>query len=234
MATPDPPPDRVPADAPLGAIMHAVLEYLRSVLRPVPSSELAEALGVDVDRRPELAAELEANPKCLREVSGEWRWRSKHYLRSAAELASLLRRCPNGIVSEELWDAYAGIKEDIETLINTEPPTVIAIKNSATRRVVLYPISGVPYPTISPDVRERWSAIRLPDAVDIHRYLVERGLKANTAAGAPRVVAAFVRRRPTRKGRAGGAKRLKLTNVHLEGSAIDLNADVAGGKGAFS
>lgn len=114
MATPDPPPDRVPADAPLGAIMHAVLEYLRSVLRPVPSSELAEALGVDVDRRPELAAELEANPKCLREVSGEWRWRSKHYLRSAAELASLLRRCPNGIVSEELWDAYAGIKEDIE------------------------------------------------------------------------------------------------------------------------
>lgn len=114
MATPNPPPDRVPDDAPLGAIMHAVLEYLRSVLRPVPSSELASALGVDVDRRPELAAELEANPKCLREVSGEWRWRSKHYLRSAAELASLLRRCPNGIVSEELWDAYAGIKDDIE------------------------------------------------------------------------------------------------------------------------
>lgn len=122
----------------------------------------------------------------------------------------------------------------LQTLIHTEPPTVIAIKNSATRRVVLYPISGVPYPTISPDVRERWAAIRLPDAVDIHRYLVERGLKANTAAGAPRVVAAFVRRRPTRKGRAGGAKRLKLTNVHLEGSAIDLNADIAGGKGAFS
>lgn len=114
MATPSTPPDRVPDDAPLGAIMHAVLEYLRSVLRPVPSSELASALGVDVDRRPELAAELEANPKCLREVSGEWRWRSKHYLRSAAELASLLRRCPNGIVSEELWDAYAGIKDDIE------------------------------------------------------------------------------------------------------------------------
>lgn len=117
MATPNPPPDRVPADAPLGAIMHAVLEYLRSVLRPVPSSELAAALGVDVDRRPELASELEANPKCLREVSGEWRWRSKHYLRSAAELASLLRRCPNGIVSEELWDAYAGIKEDIEVCV---------------------------------------------------------------------------------------------------------------------
>ncbi|GAB0497582.1 hypothetical protein MMPV_008917 [Pyropia vietnamensis] len=228
MAAPDP-PERVPPDAPLGAIMHAVLEYLRSVLRPVPSSELASALGVDVDRRPELAAELEANPKCLREVNGEWRWRSKHYLRSAAELASLLRRCPNGIVSEELWDAYAGIKDDIE-----DPPTVIAIKNSATRRVVLYPISGVPYPTISPDVKERWSAIRLPDAVDIHRYLVERGLKANTSAGAPRVVAAFSRRRPTRKGRAGGTKRLKLTNVHLEGSAIDLNADLAGGKGAFS
>lgn len=112
---------------------------------------------------------------------------------------------------------------------------MIAIKNSATRRVVLYPISGVPYPPISPDVRERWGAIRLPDAVDIHRYLVERGLKADTAAGAPRVVAAFVRRRPTRKGRgAGGAKRLKLTNTHLEGSSIDLNADVAGGKGAFS
>jgi len=116
-----------------------------------------------------------------------------------------------------------------------DPPTVIALKNSATRRVVLYPISGVPYLTISTDVKAKWAGVRLPDAVDIHRHLVEKGLKADSGAGAPRVVAAFVRRRPTRKGRgAGGNKRLKLTNTHLEGSEIDLNADFAGGKGAFS
>jgi len=65
-----------------------------------------------------------------------------------------------------------------------DPPTVIALKNSATRRVVLYPISGVPYLTISADVKAKWAAVRLPDAVDIHRHLVEKGLKADSGAGA--------------------------------------------------
>jgi len=209
---------------PIGALMHSILKLLQTELRPLSSAEIQSHIGVDVLNHPAMLENLKANPKILREPDGRWRWKSKYYLRNSDDLLALLRRSTEPIVASELYDAYKGIKADIESLLNEAPRQVIAIKNASSGKTLLMNYEPRLFIQVSEDIITKWNEIRVPDANDTHRFLVQHGLKSGSAL----LQASgnmFIRKRPKRQDQKK-SKRVKLTNVHMEGTGIDLTKDL--------
>ena len=77
---------------------------------------------------------------------------------------------------------------------------------------------------MSDDVKAEYNRVKLPDAIEIHRYLVEQGLKDKADTSGVAVAAPLARKRPKRQMKRK-ARRIKLTNTHMAGSGIDLNKD---------
>lgn len=209
---------------PLGLVLLSILQYLQSELRPVSPEELKEKLQVDVEAYPELKENLKTNPRILIEPDGRLRWKSKYFLRNKTDLLAVIQRSPTGIDKKDLLDAYKGVEEDLENLLHSQPPQVLNIRNNFYKQEFLFPAEPKLWYPVSEDVRQLWSEIRVPDPVDVHRHLVSKGLKQVSQDNRqPERVA--VRKRPKsydNKARKVG-RRARLTNEHLEGTALDPN-----------
>jgi hypothetical protein len=214
-----------------GLQLSKVHNHLLKELRSLTSAEILEATGVDIEGSPELLLSLQ-DPvsKVRREPDGRWRWKSRHYLTGLNDLIQLFSHAQEGIVENSLYDSYRGVKEDIAKL--KARGGVYALKSGS--RYVLYRRDQHLEMTVSDEVRKRYNSVSIPDAIEVHRYLVANGLKDSDDATGTRVAAPVVRKRP-KKQEQKRSKRVKLTNSHLENLGINLNEDYQHGKGsAFS
>ena len=75
------------------------------------------------------------------------------------------------------------------------------------------------------DLRDLWDAVPVPDAPDVHRLLLDAGMKG-VAPGAAAVVKRPAARpaRRTQKPRAPAKRTFKLTNTHLP-PELDMSVD---------
>jgi hypothetical protein len=211
------------SERPLGLVLLSILKYLRCELRPVSLEELKEKLNINIEADPELVENLKTNPRILIEPDGRFRWKSKYFLRNKDDLLAVIRRNPNGIDKKDLLDAYKGVEEDLEQLLHSQPPCILCIRNNFYKQEYLFPAEPKWWYPVSEHVRQLWSEVRVPDPVDVHRHLTSRGLKQVSQKSVQPQRAVVVRKRPksydTRKAR----RRAKLTNEHLEGTALDPN-----------
>eukprot|EP00871_Galdieria_phlegrea_P000856 jgi/Galph1/1771/GphlegSOOS_G461.1 len=216
-------------EKPLGLLLVNILNYLHNELRPVSPQELKEKLRIDVEQK-ELAENLRTNPRIVVEPDGRLRWKSKYLLRNKQDLLSVIRKSQNGIDKADLMDAYKGVEEDLQNLLNSEPKEVLIIKNNFYKQEFVFPFEPRLFYPVSADVTELWSEVRVPDPVDVHRYLVGRGLKEMPSRANNQPERAVVRKRPksydTKRRNVG--RRAKMTNEHLQGTALDLNQTIQG------
>jgi hypothetical protein len=211
-----------------GLQLSKVHNYLLQELRPLSSAEILDAIGVDIEASPELLLSLQGEEsKVRRDKDGRWRWKSRHYLTGLNDLVQLFSHAQEGIFENVLYDSYRGVREDIAKL--KARGGVYALKSGS--RVVLYRRDQHLETSVSDEVRGRYNAVPLPDAIEIHRYLVANGLKDSDDVNGTKIAAPMTRKRP-RKQEKKRAKKVKLTNVHLENIGIDLNKDYQHGKGS--
>lgn len=221
-----------------GLQLSRVHDYLRRELASRTSEEIRLATGVDVDDSPELLQSLRGDKsKVLREPDGRWRWKSKHYLTGFNELLQFFALAAEGVPEPDLHDCYRGVREDIARL--KDSARVYALKSGS--RTVLYARDPRLELAVPKSVTEEYAAVSVPDAVEVHRYLVRRGLKDGGAGGgvggsAEAALAgggAGKRKRPGGgKKPRGGNKRVKLTNTHMSGiDGVDLSKDFKHDKG---
>lgn len=215
------------SNLPVGMQLERVHKFLKEELRPLSSDEIMAETGVDIDGNAEILHSLTgASSKVVQEKDGRWRWRSAFYLRSRNDLFALLSRTPDGILEKKLLDSYKGVRNDLHKLKTRQ--VVYEIK--AGNRNVLYPRDTRLETQVSPDVVKRYTSLKVPtDAIDIHRYLVAHGLKAEGDTAGVAVTAPPSRKRPKRQVKRK-ARRIKLTNTHMANSGIDLNKDFKPGK----
>ncbi|GJQ13598.1 hypothetical protein GpartN1_g5389.t1 [Galdieria partita] len=220
-------------EKPLGLVLLSILQYLQSELRPVSPQELKDKLHIDVEADPELKENLKTNPRILIEPDGRLRWKSKYFLRNKEDLLAVIQRNPVGIDKKDLLDAYKGVEEDLENLLHSQPPQVFCIRNNFYKQEFIFPAEPKWFYPVSDDVRQLWYEIRVPDPVDVHRHLMSRGLKRVSQENRqPESV--VVRKRPqSYKARKVG-RRAKLTNEHLEGTALDPNQVIENKNSPFS
>ncbi|KAF6003562.1 hypothetical protein F1559_002663 [Cyanidiococcus yangmingshanensis] len=218
---------------PLGVRIHKVLRYLKRELRPVAPDEIEQALQLELQRGSELWSNLVANPRVLLESDGHWRWRSKYYLRNRDDLLNLLKQTTDGIPVSELLDSYKDALRDIHQLAyERRPPLILAFRPSDhAKEVILFPNDPALYADISDQVRKLWQSIHVPDRSVVYDYLVQHGLKRNPDGKEALAALASGMQRPpllkrrVRTGAGSSSRRIRLTNVHLEGTGIDLSRD---------
>mmetsp|Transcript_6031 Transcript_6031/g.10845 ORF Transcript_6031/g.10845 Transcript_6031/m.10845 type:complete len:249 (-) Transcript_6031:73-819(-) len=221
---------------PTGALIHSILKLLQTELKPMSSQEIKSKLGpaYDLAGNATLRDNLKANPKVLREPDGRWRWKAKYYLRNKDDLLAFLSQTTIPIIIPELYDSYKGVKEDIEDIIKeNNPRRVIVIKNPALNKNMLFNYDPKLFVHVEDEIKAKYNQIRLPaDMKDVHRLLLQTGLKVDeTMEVGPdgelraNMVHTYMRKR-SKKHEARKSKRVKLTNVHMEGTNIDLTRDV--------
>lgn len=204
--------------------------HLRTELAPKSSAELLEATGVDIESSPDILLSLTGNAsKVIKEKDGRWRWASKYYLRNFHDLLSLLARSRDGINERDLYDSYKDVRNDIKKL--KACGGVYDVKSGSKQ--VLYPRDDRLELEISEDVKARYNSVRLPDSIEVHRYLVSMGLKDTQDATGVKIAQPVSRKRPSRQGNRR-ARKIKLTNTHLQNSGIDLSKDFTPGDGKDS
>ena len=218
-------------DVPIGLQLHRIHGYLKEELRPVTSSEIFQATGVDISNSEEILQSLTGEgSKVLRLPDGTWRWKSKHTIRNRDELIALLKRSPLGIVESELYDTYKGVKSDLDGIKKMEEPMVYVIRDR--NKSVLFPREKKLELKIDSSLKEKWLSVSLPDPMTIHQHLVDNGLKENIKGSGGLSIAPIIRKRPAKK-RKKRRRSVKLTNVHMLGSGIDLTKDLDVGNSAF-
>ena len=228
--SPSPTPTGTQEGKPVGLLLHSVLKLLHAELRPLSVADIQKLIDVDLAANPDLRENVKSNPKVISLPDGRFRWKSKYYLRDRTDLLALLSRARAPVVASELYDSYKLVKDDIEELSRASPRQLISIKVPSTGKTMLFSYDPRLYVGVSQDIVTKFHEISLPDPSDMHRFLMEHGLKKGSQLVRP-YVSTVMRKRP-RKQEAKKTKRVKLTNVHMEGSGIDLpqDVDLGGGK----
>uniref|UniRef100_A0A7S3EEF9 TFA2 Winged helix domain-containing protein n=1 Tax=Rhodosorus marinus TaxID=101924 RepID=A0A7S3EEF9_9RHOD len=234
----------------------SVLDVLRKELRPMTPEEIEKILGTDIVNNQELRKNVESSTKFLRERDGRWRWKSQYYIRNKDELLVFLRKRHDGVPRAALDDCYKGVTDDMKDIINSKPREVIVLKNSTDKKEIVYPYESALSLPVSDDIRGMWETIHAPDRIEVHRYLIENGVKKGKVEDFPQlavrscslvlssapqnvkftrqlwadnvslcILSSQINRRRPRGQKARSNKRMKLTNVHLEGTGIDLQED---------
>lgn len=211
-----------------GLQLAKIHEFLRSKLESFSSEEILKEIGIDIESSPEILLSLNGDEsKVLREKDGKWRWASKYQLRNFSHLLSLIARSSDGVNERDLYDSYHGIKKDIAKL--KQRGAVYEIKSGS--KTLLFPRDPRLELTISTEILNCYNQVSLPDSIEVHRYLVEKGLKQTDDATGVRIAQPVSRKRPSsRGGNKRKQRKIKLTNTHMLNSGIDLSKDYNPGK----
>lgn len=217
---------------PVGLQLNRIHNFLKAELEPFTSKEILKATGVDIDNSPDILLSLTGDAsRVIKERDGRWRWASKYQLRSFNHLLSLMARSYDGVNEKDLFDSYKGVKDDIKKLKKRN--AVFEIKSGA--KVLLFPRDPrleANYGDISEEVKERYKSVSVPDAIEVHRYLVAEGLKETDDATGVKISQPVSRKRPSsaKGGKRKRTRKIKLTNTHMANSNIDLSKDFHTGK----
>ena len=214
-------------DLPIGLQLSRIHNFLKTELETFTSAQILEKTGVDIENTPEILISLTGDAsKVLREKDGRWRWASKYQIRNFMHLLSLIARSANGINEKDLFDSYKGVKDDIKKL--KKKGAVYEIKSGS--KMLLFPRDDRLEQKITPELKERYSKVMLPDMFEVNDYLVQNGLKGKDDKNGVKVAQAVTRKRPSSRSSKRRTKKIKLTNTHMANSKIDLTKDYNTGK----
>ena len=192
-----------------------LIEHLKKVRIPLTPAQLRRATGIDLDESEELVAEMRTRALVEYErVTDTYRFRPEVRVTSKAELKDEIARSRSGVLAGKLLDAYPTAGDDIDALV--AEGSVLRLKNSETKKFVLFPVDRSLMLPIDERVKKMWIETRHPDMTDVANYLKSKGHRsAQDAIDIERFKAAEANNRK-RKRRA-----VTYTNTHLDTSVLD-------------
>lgn len=159
------------------------------------------------------------------ETTRRFSYKAKHVLEDKREMLALIQRHPDGILMDDVTDAYQTADADAEDLIAGK--MVIFLVNTETRERVLYPVDDAYEMTVDEDIASMFHAVEVPE----HDAEFDAALQKIGMEPAPRratVPGAGGRgddgeeddeweggKQKKKKKRAVNFERMKVTNVHL-------------------
>ena len=197
-----------------------VMDLLHRTRKPMSTAELHNELGWPVDV-PELWEMLLHNDKVLfDETKRRFSYKAKHSLRDRREMLALIQKNPDGVLEEDVVDAYQGAVEDAAALI--ENGDVIFLVNAESRERVLYPVDDTYEVHVDEDVSSAFHGVTIP----AHDPDWDQALRQIGVEPAPRRAHAArggddddedddAGKKKKKKRRAVNFERMKVTNVHL-------------------
>ena len=197
-----------------------VMDLLHRTRKPMSTAELHNELGWPVDV-PELWEMLLHNDKVLfDETKRRFSYKAKHSLRDRREMLALIQKYPDGVLEEDVVDAYQGAVEDAAALV--ENGDVIFLVNAESRERVLYPVDDAYEVHVDEDVSSAFHGVTIP----AHDPDWDQALRQIGVEPAPRRAHAArggddddeddnAGKKKKKKRRAVNFERMKVTNAHL-------------------
>jgi transcription initiation factor TFIIE subunit beta len=199
-----------------------VMDLLNVTRKPMSTAELHNELGFPVDS-PELWDMLLHNDKVsYNEQTRRFSYRAKHVLADRREMLALVQKHPDGILLDDVADAYAAAAEDAEALVAAG--AAVSLVNAESREKVLYPVDDAYEVEVEEEIAGMFHAVAIPS----HDPDFDAALRNVGAEPAPRRSTApragdddsdeeggGKAKKKKKKRRAVNFERMKVTNVHL-------------------
>ena len=193
------------------------MNFLRSNSgKPYTPDEIKLRVQIEIIPNTELF-KLLVNNQFIVYVDGKFSYKSMFSMRNGDEFLEQLNKTPDGIEWDNLKDIYSGIEQDLETLIQNKK--AFRILNAETKTEVIYPNDTRFSMNVAWEFRELWDQVKIPDVVDLQKRMQQAGLTVSEQEKK-------TNKRPGPKQKKQRARKIKLTNVHLDSSQIDLTTDV--------
>ena len=198
-----------------------VMDLLNVTRKPMSTAELHNELGFPVDS-PELWDMLLHNDKVLyNEQTRRFSYRAKHIIADRREMLALVQKHPDGILLDDVADAYAAAGDDAQALVDAG--AAISLVNAESREKVLYPVDDAYEVEVEEDVAGMFHAVEIP----AHDPDFDAAVRDVGAEPAPRRATTARagdddsdeegggKGKKKKKRRAVNFERMKVTNVHL-------------------
>ena len=198
------------------------MDLLHRTRKPLSVAELHNELGFPVDRG-ELWDMLLNNDKVLYNTeTRRFSYKAKHVLEGKREMLALIQKHPDGILMDDVVDAYQTANVDAEDLLAGN--AVISLVNSETRERVLYPVDDAYEVEVDDNMAAMFHAVEIPT----HDADFDAAIRKVGAEPAPRRAIGGGPganddedeegeggKKRGKKKRAVNFERMKVTNVHL-------------------
>ena len=136
-----------------------VMDLLHRTRKPMSTAELHNELGWPVDV-PELWEMLTHNDKVLfDEKTRRFSYKAKHSLRDRREMLALIHKHPDGVLEEDVVDAYQGAVEDAAALVENGASSSWSTPSHAPRAV---PVDDAYEVHVDEDVSAAFHGVAIP------------------------------------------------------------------------
>ncbi|KAJ3022863.1 hypothetical protein HKX48_005064 [Thoreauomyces humboldtii] len=196
--------------------VYNIINALRELDKEANETEIMRLTAINVSGSNELRQLLSNNPKITyHPEKGTYQYKPKYNLRSKEDLLNLLHesRETGGTDMKELQDSWSGLAAAVQELKHDGDITVLTTKDEKPK--ILFWNDRASNVNMSPEFHEYWHKVQIPKEIDLAKELERAGLKsmevfttANKGDG------------QLKQSKRRSNKRIRLTNVHLEG--LDL------------
>jgi transcription initiation factor TFIIE subunit beta len=190
-----------------------VVDFLRKRESPATATEIAVATGREIQKEPDLASALDANPKIEVDVdAGTFAYLPEANVRNREQLLDYICRAGAPVATSELADAYRTVLDDVAALKNEGLVLGLHSFDPEINCEVLYAVdkklAGI---ECDPEVAALWLSTDVPDDDEEVVAELQKVNLPHVPRKAPRKTMPKEKKRRQRK----ASKLRAVTNAHL-------------------
>lgn len=196
----------------LNSYIHSIIQHIKQFPNPVRFSEINDVLGINLYNNPMILCALKRNPKVVIERD-HLQFKPKYDIRTKNDIKLLVESTNNeyGIEVNELLDCPVDIRGFVDELVGEN--MVYVLKDMDGSQIVFN--NDTQIEPVTPEIKERWCKIRVPDYEEVRKVLNTAGLKSGYVEKKKRPAVEL------KKKQRRFRKKIKITNTHIK----DLNFD---------
>ena len=137
-----------------------VMDLLNVTRKPMSTAELHNELGFPVDSPSSGTCSSTTTRCCTTNRRDEFSYRAKHVIADRREMLALVQKHPDGILLDDVADAYAAAGDDAQALVDAG--AAISLVNAESREKVLYPVDDAYEVEVEEDVAGMFHAVEIP------------------------------------------------------------------------
>jgi len=205
---------------PVAMLVKEILEFLQTDPHKTFSAEqIKQETEITISEHKGLFEALRDNPFCrYQSIEGVYSYKSMYTLHNISDLLQEIAKANEGIDCEHLIDAYPSVEEDLDTLISQNK--VFKQQNIDNKHEIVYPTQErFRHIKVFDEFKEMWNGVKIPDQVQLELEMSNAGLTMMDQEK-------LKTKRPSKLRKKSNKQRnIKLTNVHLGDTGIDLTKD---------
>ncbi|VVB12299.1 unnamed protein product [Arabis nemorensis] len=202
-------------NSPVGAQIKLVIDLLFKTRQAFTVEQINEACYVDMNANKAVFDSMRNNPKAHFDGT-RFSYKATHDVKDKSQLLSLVNKYPDGIIVNDLKDAYLNVLEDLQALKSSED---IWLLSSNSKEYIAYPNDFKNEIKVDEEFKALFRDIDIPsNMLNVEKELLKIGLMpaTNTAEREAAAQMHGISNKPKEKKKKQEiSKRTKVTNFHL-------------------